>query len=111
MAVNDLLKTIKSLCTPSYIYFLISIFALIIIAFQNIGNQNTYCIGMYQCNANTLGVFIGKLIYIIFWTWILNTLCKAGYTNLSWFLLLLPIILMFIMIGALLVTQSGNINM
>jgi len=104
-------KTVRGLCKPSYIYFMISIFSLIFMAIQNLGNTNTYCVGMYQCHANTLGVFISKLLYIVFWTWILNTLCKAGYTKISWFLVLLPIILMFVMIGALLIMKSGNINM
>jgi len=106
-----LAKNIKGLCTPSYIYFGISIIVLLIIALQNLGNTNTYCVGMHQCSVpNTFGIFISKIVYIIFWTWILNTLCKAGYINLSWFLVLLPIILMFVMIAALLVAQTGNIN-
>ena len=105
-------KTIKRLCAPAFIYFIISIIALIILGFQNYGNQNTYVCGLYQCNvSNTTGIFIGKLIYILFWTWILNVLCKAGYVKLSWFLLFLPFILMFVMIGALLIAQGGNINM
>ncbi len=105
-------KTIKSLCTPSYIYFIISMIALVILAFQNLGNQHTYVCGMYQCSVpNTMGIFIGKFIYVLFWTWVLNTLCKAGYKKLSWFILLLPFVMMFVMIGALLIAQTGNINM
>ena len=101
-----------NICTPAFIYFIMSMLSLLLVGLQNIGNQNTYGCGMYQCSVpNTTGIFIGKFLYILFWTWILNVLCKAGYIKLSWFLLLLPFILMFVMIGALLIAQSGNINM
>ncbi len=103
-------KTIKNLCTPSYLYFVISMISIVILAFQNIGNSNTYCVGVYQCHANTLGVFLGKILYILFWTWVLNTLCKAGYEKISWFVFLLPFIFMFIAIAGLLILRAGNIN-
>jgi hypothetical protein len=38
-------------------------------------------------------------MYVLLWTWILNLICKAGVPGLSWFLLLLPFLLMFVMIG------------
>jgi hypothetical protein len=102
-------KTIRGLCVPSYIYFLLSMMILVVIAIQNYGNKHTYCVGLYQCHvSDTMAVFVGKLLYIVFWTWLLNTFCKAGYTSLSWFLVLLPIVLMFVMIGALLIAQSGS---
>ena len=108
----NLQKTVKGLCKPSYIYFVISMIALVLMGIQNLGNNHTYACGMYQCSVdNTLSVFIGKLIYVLFWTWLLNVFCKAGYEKLSWFLVLLPIVLMFVMIATLLITNSGNINM
>ena len=67
-------KTLKGLCRPSHIYFLISMVAVFIMAIQNLGNTHTYVCGMYQCSVeNTLAVFISKFVYIIFWTWIKNT--------------------------------------
>jgi hypothetical protein len=39
-----------------------------------------------------------KILYVVFWTFILNALCSYGYYQLSWFLLLLPFILFFIMV-------------
>ena len=93
-------KTLKSLCTPAHVYFLLSLVSLIIMAFQNLGNVNKYCVGNYECTVtSTLGVFAVKMLYVGFWTWVLNTLCKAGYTRLSWFIFLLPFIAMFVLIA------------
>ena len=95
-----MLASLKKLCTPAHVYFLISVLSLLIMAFQNLGNVNKYCVGNYECTVtSTLGVFAVKMLYIVFWTWILNTLCKAGYTKLSWFIFLLPFIAMFILIA------------
>lgn len=95
-----MLAAINKLCTPAHIYFLISLVSILILAFQNLGNVNKYCVGNYECMvSSTLGVFIVKMLYIIFWTWVLNTLCRAGYKRLSWFIFLLPFISMFILIA------------
>lgn len=95
-----MLAAINKLCTPAHIYFLISLVSILILAFQNLGNVNKYCVGNYECMvSSTLGVFIVKMLYIIFWTWVLNTLCRAGYNRLSWFIFLLPFISMFILIA------------
>jgi hypothetical protein len=94
------MKMVKDLCTPAYVYFIISIIALVIIGFQNLGNVKTYCVGNYECMvSNTLGVFIVKALYIMFWTWILNMLCSHGYKRLAWLIFLLPFISMFILIA------------
>jgi hypothetical protein len=98
MAVQGL----TNLCAPSKLYLIISLIALIVMLIQNFGNLNTYCLGNYSCQvSSTMLIFIVKIIYILFWTWILNLICKAGVPMLAWFLVLIPFILMFIMIGAL----------
>ena len=35
------------------------------------------------------------LLFAIFWTWLLNLICKSGFTPVSWFLVLFPIIIYF----------------
>jgi hypothetical protein len=97
---------IKELCTPASIYFVISIISLAIILLQNLGNQNSYTVGSFSCRVpSTALIFIIKLIYILFWTWILNLICKDGHTNISWLLILLPWILLFVMMGLLMINM------
>ena len=91
---------LKDLCTPSYVYLVISVTALVMMTIQNYGNANKYCLGSYTCEVtNTTVVFVIKLLYVLFWTWLLNVICRGGATNFAWFLVLFPFILMFIMLG------------
>jgi hypothetical protein len=99
-------KTLKELCTPAMIYFVISVIALAMVLLQNLGNQNSYTVGSFSCRVpNTALVFIVKLIYILFWTWVLNLICKDGHTGISWLLVLLPWILLFVMMGLLMINM------
>ena len=95
-------KTLKELCKPALIYFVISIIALFMILFQNLNDNNSYNVGCYSCNVpNNAIIFIVKIIYILFWTYVLNLICKDGHSGLSWLLVLLPFILLFVIIGLL----------
>lgn len=89
-----------NLCTPATIYIVLSAIGIIMIAFQNYGmSSNMYCVGNVQCPVQTtVPIFIMKILYVAFWTFILNTLCSYGYNQLAWFLLLLPFILFFLMV-------------
>jgi len=55
-------------------------------------------------------IFIIKVVYILFWTWILNLMCKDGYTNIAWFLVLLPFVLLFWIVGMVAMNQMKNKN-
>ena len=48
--------------------------------------------------------FAVKLLYIALCTWLLNVLCKKGFSSISWLLVLLPIIGMFVLIGMVFLT-------
>jgi len=96
-------RSLKELCKPALLYFVISMLSMAVLLFQNLGNNGVYNIGCFSCDVpNTTVVFIVKLVYILFWTWILNLMCKDGHSGISWFLVLLPVILLFVMIGAML---------
>lgn len=99
----------RELCSPSKFYFAVSVFFLIASAIQNIGHSTKYHLGHYSCLvSNTLIVFAFKMIYILFWTWILNLVCKDGHKTIAWLLVLFPILLMFVLLGTLLL-MSNNI--
>ena len=99
-------KTLKELCTPAMIYFVISMISLVMVLLQNLGNNQSYHVGSFSCRVpNTTLVFTVKLIYILFWTWVLNLICKDGHTSISWLLVLLPWILLFVMMGLLMINM------
>ena len=99
-------KSLKELCSPAMLYFIISMIALLVVLLQNLGNSSSYNIGCFSCSVpNTALVFIVKLIYVLFWTYVLNLICKDGHTSLSWLLVLLPWILLFVMIGILMINM------
>jgi hypothetical protein len=99
-------RTLKELCTPAAIYFVISMLSLFIVLFQNLGNMNSYNVGNFSCRVpNTFFVFAAQFIYILFWTYILNLICKDGHVGISWLLVLLPWILLFVMMGLLMINM------
>ncbi len=103
-------KDFKKLCTPASVYLFINVIIFISIAIQNFGNTTQYCVGQYRCQVpNTFSMFLFKALYILFWTFILNAICKAGYKEVSWFMVLLPIILLFIIIG-IVILNSGSVS-
>jgi len=76
---------------PAMVYFVLSILTILIVLIQNLGNTNRYKIGNYSCRVtNTTLLFIVKIIYVLFWTYVLNLICKDGHKELSWILLFLP---------------------
>lgn len=88
------------LCNPAYFYLVISVISLVIMTMQNVNSSSMYCVGEYSCPVpNKAIVFIIKVLYIVFWTWLLNLICKSGAPIVSWILVLLPFVLMFFLIA------------
>ena len=73
-------KTFSKLCTPAKIYFGIAVVASIIALFRGF----------------TFGAVLVKLVFAFFWTYVLGWLCKKGYSSISWFLVLLPYIVLLL---------------
>ena len=99
-------KRIKDLCTPAAIYFVLSILTILIILIQNLGNTNRYKVGNFSCRVtNTTLLFVVKLIYVLFWTYVLNLICKDGHSELSWILLFLPFFVFTLMVIFFMILQ------
>ena len=45
---------LRNLCTPAYIYLVISVIAIVVGIIQNMGNASTYCMGNYSCEVSNL---------------------------------------------------------
>jgi len=106
-----MMKWVDKLCEPAYFYFVISIFFYIFIVIQNLtmGNDKKYCMGMYECDMNGRWMLLGgQLLYILFWTYVLNFICGLGYPRVSWFIVLLPFISFFVLIGAVLLAGGSR---
>ena len=94
------------LCTPAQIYLIVSVVMLVLSYFglsaisQQLHAHKSSSPMLqslnftYQKDSRTSYVVQG--VFIILWTWVLSYLCRKGYTSLSWFLVLLPWVLMFL---------------
>jgi hypothetical protein len=97
--MDGIVNKVRSLCTPALVFFIISVISLFIMIFENIENINSYCIGNVSCNVpNTSMIFILEIVFLVFWTWLLNFICSSGYPSVAWFILLLPYILILLVV-------------
>ena len=88
---------LNNLCPPAAAYLGISAIALVIMLWQNMGNNRVYCLGVYHCDVQSTPLIFGvKAMYVVFWTWVLNMLCKNGLAGATWFLVIIPFLLFFI---------------
>ena len=71
------MKSIIFLCSPALLYLILSVIILLVV--------------ITKLSAISIGL---KAIFIIVWTWFLDFLCRKGHESISWFLVLLPIIMM-----------------
>jgi hypothetical protein len=71
-------KEFSKLCTPAKIYFGIAVIAVIFALFNGV----------------SLMLAISNLFFAFVWTFILGWLCDKGYSSISWFLVLLPYIIL-----------------
>ena len=105
------MKTFADYCTPARIYLGISVVALVIIVVQNVlnSNSNELCIGVHKCTmSHKIFVLIFKVIYMLFWAWFLNFLCRKGLKKLAWFILLIPFLLIAVLIGGMMLAINHN---
>ena len=71
------MKDFSKLCTPAKIYFGIAVIASVIGLFSGV---------------SIIAIFM-KLVFAFICTYVLGWLCKKGFTSISWFLVLLPYII------------------
>ena len=102
------LKIFKSLCTPAQLYLGISVLTVLSQCYQNIGNPNSFACGLMKANSpiNNAVYIVFEVVYVLVWTYLLNLLCKKGYSKISWLFVLLPFLAMFILIGLLILTLN-----
>jgi len=92
-----LIGSISKLCTPSRVYFWVSMLVIVVAMLQNLGgSDHRYAFGTMSCRVpSCVMVFALKIIYVLFWSWLLNLMCRDGHGGVAWFLVLLPFVLFF----------------
>ena len=87
-------KDFSKLCTPAKIYFGIAVIATIIALFNGV----------------SLMMAFTKIFFAFIWTFVLGWLCDKGYSSISWFLVLLPyIVIVLAMFQIANITQHRGI--
>tara|TARA_B100000902_G_scaffold160895_2_gene156476 strand:- start:191 stop:616 length:426 start_codon:yes stop_codon:yes gene_type:complete len=73
------------------------------ILMQNCSDSSSYKIGTMEVkpHCHNAVFFIFKALYILAFTFVLNWFCSKKLTTLSWILVLLPFIGMFLILGAI----------
>lgn len=100
----------QDLCTPAKLYITLAIIYAIgayfsINEFSNFMKVNQSKMHPYlnslnfSVNQSKSAFTIVNVLFTLFWTWILNQLCSAGYTKVSWFLVLFPYLFLFIAVA------------
>ena len=84
--------SIKDTCNPSMLYFVLSIIVLIV-GIQNLkGDDHLLCLGQYKCTVGSKTVvFLLHAIYMLFWTFVLDLICKPVIASFG--LLYLPFLI------------------
>lgn len=107
--MDALPKQIRNLCTPAFAYFILSMISFLAMVGQNISDSRRFCLGKLSCQVPHVILVLGaNLLYIAFWTWAINALCKSGYRKMAWALLFLPVILFFVMASVLILFVSAE---
>lgn len=72
--------TFKQMCTPAQVYLVIAVLAGL----------------LALLNRTSVLHVVVNLLFALVWTFVLSWLCNHGYESLSWFLVLLPYIILLL---------------
>lgn len=79
-----------NLCTPALIYFILAVMSIVLLI----------------VNKTTVMIVFSKMICVLLWTWFLNFICKKGFTNVSWVLVLAPYVIIVLALATGVVKMS-----
>jgi cytochrome b subunit of formate dehydrogenase len=74
------MKDFSKICTPARLYFAIAVIATIVALFSGATMMHAFW----------------QIFFAFIWTFILGWLCDKGYNSISWFLVLLPYVLILL---------------
>ena len=109
----ELMKIFNKLCNPAKFYLVLSAIVTSGVLIQNFANgkPDEFCIGSAKCTtSHVMLMFLCKVVYIVFWTWLLNWFCSKKMVGLSWFIVLIPFLLAAVILGAFMVLAVKEIS-
>jgi len=90
LSVASVKKGIGKLCRPAQVYLVFSVVSMVMYLVTMLERRDLMATG--------LGITVQGLALLL-WTCVLNWICKMKYgTGIAWFLVLLPLILLFILL-------------
>ena len=103
-------KSFKSLCSPAQLYLVMSSLSFLAILLQNCSDGSSYKIGSMSVKPECHNVFffIFKALYILGFTYLLNWFCSKKLKTVSWIIVLLPFIGMFLILGAIMLSLMSS---
>ncbi len=99
-------------CTPAKVYLGLSVLSLILLILGNAKKPNEMSLGDYSCEmseTHKIIIYIMKIVYILFVSIILDSLCKNGYEMLSYILVFFPLIAWFAGLLLLIILKGMNL--
>ena len=79
------MSSLMSICSPALLYLIIAIIALVSMIYSKVPMQTVAMKGLF----------------VAIYTWFLNFLCSKGHSGISWFLVILPFVVMALFIVAM----------
>ena len=86
-----LVQRYNKLCSPSAAFLVLSLTSLLLVLFHQKRN-------IKKRSPLLLMLLMLKIVYVLFWTWILDLICKSGHKGLAWALVLAPYVLVVLAI-------------
>ncbi len=111
-----MMQIFNNLCMPSKLYLIIGVILLAISLYYDMNTKDSakMCLGNVNCKIkNKPAYYFLNLMFILFWSWMLNTLCRYGWTKMSWVIFLFPYIIMivaFILITTMVIKLSKQLK-
>ncbi len=79
---------LKKLCTPALVYFMLSITSMMLLVIFTLTNKK-----LRSKRFMIMNVLLIHFVTVLFWSFILNLICKYVDIRVSWFLVLFPYVM------------------
>jgi hypothetical protein len=108
----SVLQKMFHICSPSLLFLILSIIILLFSFYQNISFHSAIVLGKTRNELPmTSIVYISSGILIVIWTFLIDRMCKFGYTKLSWSFFILPLLFIIAVIALLIFMQGFSLSM